>query len=210
MEKNTITINDIPYNINEIEGLIWKNLINGASKSRDGFHTMTIGTWDDEHQQVALRTVVLRKSDEAKKTLFFHTDTRSRKYHHLKKNPKISIMLYDSHRRMQLTVSAVVDIHTDDELAQQRWVATNPQSRRCYMTISAPHEEVDYPSIGYDEKFSKEDPTEAESNPFRENFCVVECKVTSIEWLFLHHTGNRKAMFHYTDGKFTKAQWHVA
>jgi uncharacterized pyridoxamine 5'-phosphate oxidase family protein len=45
---------------------------------KNGFRTMCVGTVDEN--KAAMRIVVNRKVDEVHKTIYFHTDNRSRKY----------------------------------------------------------------------------------------------------------------------------------
>lgn len=208
MEQNKIVINDITHDIESIEQLVWKNLMNGAAKSKDGFHNMTIGTVDADGLPF-MRTVVLRKTDENTKTLFFHTDNRSRKVLHFANNKPITILFYDAHRRLQLFAVAKVVIHHGDALARLRWSQTNAQSRKCFMTADAPNSFADYPTVGYAEKYIKQEPKTAESDAFESNFVVVECQISSIECLILHHSGNRKAIFHYENGVCQKQNWLV-
>jgi pyridoxamine 5'-phosphate oxidase len=204
----TIVINDIHYDLDGLEQLAWKQLVSGAARSKDGFHTLCVATMNTEGEPT-LRTVVHRKADEIVKKIFFHTDTRSRKFQDLQRDSRLSMLFYDAHRRIQMTLKATATLHTTDALAEDRWRATNAQSRRCYMTIDAPNTTADFPTVGYDKRFAKTDPTEDESCAFRQNFAVVECQTHHLEFLFLHHTGNRKAIFKYENGVLKESFWAV-
>lgn len=208
MQQNTVTINDIPYDLEGLEQLAWKLLVNGAVKSKDGFHTMCVGSVN-ANGEATQRIVVLRKTDEIAKKIYFHTDNRSRKIEDIERNSHLSILFYDAHRRIQMTLKTTVTLHKSDNLADERWTNTNPQSRRAYMTIDAPNTYAALPTSGYEERFGHSEPTAAESDVFRQNFVVVECQATALELLYLHYEGNRKAIFNYQNGIFENSHWAV-
>jgi general stress protein 26 len=52
---------------------------------------MCVGTIDEN--TAALRIVVNRKVDESNKTIYFHTDNRSRKFSDLEQDNRISFVL---------------------------------------------------------------------------------------------------------------------
>jgi general stress protein 26 len=70
-----------------------------SSEKKNGFRTMCTV---DENKAAALRIVVNRKVDEVHKTIYFHTDNRSRKYIDLIKDNRISLLFYDARQRVLL------------------------------------------------------------------------------------------------------------
>jgi hypothetical protein len=208
MQPDTILINDIAYNLTELETLAWQLLVRGSAKGKDGFHTMCIATVNSDNEPT-LRTVVLRKADEVVKKLFFHTDTRSRKFADLQQQKCLSALFYDPHRRIQMTLKTQVLTHIDNALAEQRWREIRLESRRCYMLENAPNTVTPAPSFGYNPRFLDVFPEENDSEPFRQFFAVVECRAVSLEFLFLHHKGNRKAFFEYENGVNTRQNWVI-
>ena len=208
MQENSIIINEIAYNLDELEAFAWQLLVRGGAKSKDGFHTMTVATVDQDGL-LLLRTVVLRKASETTKSLFFHTDARSRKFADLEKQPKVTVLLYDPHRRIQMMLKMTAVLHVNNDISDERWVATNAQSRLGYMTLDAPNTPSITPTVGYEARFANTEPTSAESEPFRKNFAVIECQATVLEFLFLNRSGNRKAVFQYENGACTQKNWRV-
>ncbi|MDZ7878299.1 MAG: pyridoxamine 5'-phosphate oxidase family protein [Saprospiraceae bacterium] len=208
MVENTIIINQITYDLTELEVLTWGLLKNGAVKPKDGFHTACVATVDEDNEATA-RTVILRKSDGETKTLFFHTDTRSRKFQHLKRNPKLTLLFYDAHRHLQLSIKTKVSLYEDGKMADERWHTTHPKSRRSFMTLQPPGAPTELPLSGYEKRFDHAEPTDAESNIFRDNFAVVACKVVQLEFLYLNNGGNRRAVFNYENSLCVSAQWLV-
>jgi len=203
-----ITINETNYNLQSLETLAWKKLVNGSVKKKNGFRTMCVGTIS-ENTTPSLRIVVNRKADELNKTIFFHTDTRSRKYSDLLVDNRISLLFYDARQRVQIVVKATASLHTNDALANDRWRATSDQARLGYMTLEAPNTKSNQPTLGYEERFAITKPTIDESNPFEKNFSVIACYVYELEFLYLDYTGNRKANFYYENGALTNCFWTV-
>jgi general stress protein 26 len=117
----------------------------------------------DENKAAALRIVVNRKVDEVHKTIYFHTDNRSRKYIDLIKDNRISLLFYDARQRSNCC-KANATLHTNDALSNDRWRATSPQARLGYMTLdSQTRGQTDY--LGYEEHFAITKPTD-EKQPF--------------------------------------------
>mgnify|MGYP000134773432 FL=1 len=207
-DHDFITINDTKYNLQGIETLAWKKLVNGSVKKKNGFRTMCVGTVD-ENKAAAIRIVVNRKVDEVHKTIYFHTDNRSRKHNDLLKDNRISLLFYDARQRVQIVLKAHAILHTNDSLSNDRWKATSPQARLGYMTLEPPNTRSDQPTLGYEERFAITKPTDEESNPFEKNFTVVACEVYELEFLYLDFHGNRKANFYYKNGIVTNCFWAV-
>ncbi|MDG2433824.1 pyridoxamine 5'-phosphate oxidase family protein [Flavobacterium sp.] len=208
IHEDFIVINDSKYNLNQIESLAWKKLVNGSVEKKNGFRTMCVGTVD-ENKTAALRIVVNRKVDEVHKIIYFHTDNRSRKFFDLLRNNHISLLFYDARQRVQIVVKACAVLHTSDAIAHERWKATSPQARLGYMTIEAPNTKSDRPTLGYEERFASIKPSEEESNPFEKNFAVVACAVYELEFLYLDFHGNRKANFSFENSVLKQSHWAV-
>lgn len=203
-----IEINKVFYSLEEIESLAWKKLVNGAVKKKNGFRNMFVATVSN-NGEASIRTVVNRKVDEFDKKIYFHTDIRSRKIESLKIDNRISLLFYDSKQRIQIALKAHAVLHVNNDLQENRWQATSSQARLGYMTIDAPNTKCDHPTLGYDEKFATDKPSEAASDIFKENFVVVECQVYELEFLYLDYLGNRKANYFYKNGMLINCFWAV-
>lgn len=206
--ENEVIINKINYNLKSLEELAWKKLVNGAVKKKNGFRTMCVGTIT-ENSESAIRIVINRKVDEAKKIIYFHTDNRSRKYQDLQLDNRISLLFYDARQRVQIMVKAYATLHTSDSLSIDRWKATSAQARLGYMTVEPPNTRSDKPTLGYEERFSENKPTETESDLYQKNFSVISCQVYELEFLYLDYLGNRKANFYYKNGVLDDCFWTV-
>jgi hypothetical protein len=190
----------------------WTLMIRGKSDPRHAFHTpcvATVALADDGRLLPELRTVVLRKADEQARLLVFHTDVRSPKIRQLRSNPVLAWHFYDAKARMQVRVQSVAMLHHEDDLARQRWKASQVMSRLCYLTPFTPGSEVSFPP-------TQAGKSEHEMEGF-EQFVVVEARVTALDVLHLHHGGHRRAGVHYAvqpidkgteaGGGHAKAQW---
>ena len=155
---HTIKIDGINYNLRDLEKDCWVRLLNGSLKARDPFHNTTVAN-TNEHG-VNMRTVVLRKVDTAQKTLAFHTDIRSGKWKELNKDNNISCLFYDAAGGMQIRLAGKVTLHNEDEMAEEAWLKSNPNSRKIYMGEIAPSKISDEPTSGIPLAFENTEKTE--------------------------------------------------
>lgn len=202
--KDSIRINDIDYQLSDLEKDCWNRLVTGAVKSRTPFHTPSIATL---HQgEVNMRTVVLRKALPVERALRFHTDIRSSKWAELSLNPSISALFYDASERIQLRVKGSAILHHTNQITAEAWEKTTLSSRRCYLTQHSPSSFSGIPTSGLSEDIEQENFTLAESEVGLQHFGIVEIQVQSIDWLWLNHAGHRRAFFDYAKGSY---QWMI-
>lgn len=171
--------------LNEIPGLAWSMLADGAARGRAPFHTPVLASAGPD-----ARTVVLRVADRATRTVVCHTDQRSPKVAALAKHDAVVWVFYDPDAKVQVRLRGQVTLHHGDEIAAARWDASRPGSRRCYQNPLAPGADVDMPES-------------ALPDPERDgylNFTVVRCTVDVMDWLYLHALGHRRARFTWHDG----------
>lgn len=198
--KDQVIIYNISYSIDELEKDCWNRLINGAIKSRDPFHTPCVATINKG--DVSLRTVVMRKALPLSREIRFHTDTRSHKWKELEADNTISALFYDASSRIQLRVQGKAVLHFKNEITTEAWHKTVLSSRRCYLTALSPSSFSDFPTSGLSEEIEQENFTIEESEIGQQNFGVVSIQVASIEWLWLNHSGHRRALFDYVEGSY--------
>jgi pyridoxamine 5'-phosphate oxidase len=204
---HTIKIDGIHYNLTDLEKDCWVRLLNGSLKGKDAFHNATVANINK--QGINMRTVVLRKVDTTQKALTFHTDIRSGKWKELNEDNNISCLFYDAAGGVQIRLAGKVTLHNDDEIAEEAWLKSNPNSRKIYMGEVGPSENSELPTSGLPAAFESANPTLKESETGRKNFGVVVSKVNWMEWLWLNNKGHRRASFNYTDGNTFEANWLV-
>ncbi len=190
-----VTINNIFYSLEDVEKDCWLRLLNGSLKSKDALHTASVATLQDG--DISLRTMVLRKVLPVEKQLRFHTDIRSHKCQELQQNNNISLLFYDAAARLQLRIKGMAFLYNDNEIAETAWQKTPIASRRTYLTKEPPSSTVEFATSGLDEAYALRNPTEEESETGRKNFGVINIQAQSMDWLWLHHAGHRRAYFDY-------------
>jgi 3-hydroxyisobutyrate dehydrogenase len=198
--NNQVTINNINYSIDELEKDCWIQLVNGAIKSRNPFHTPCVATLNNG--TLSMRTVVLRKALPLQKELRFHTDIRSNKWKELQIDDSISAHFYDALTRVQIRIKGKAILHFNDEMASDAWQKTSLLSRRCYLTEASPSSFSASPTSGLSEAIEQENFTIADSEVGAKYFGIVSIQVESMEWLWLNHSGHRRAFFDYVDNSY--------
>jgi len=173
-----------------IEKAIWQLLQEATTSYKAVFHYGTVA--NIQNGRAALRTVILRNTDPVEKKLFFHTDIRSPKVAALKKDPALNWLFYDDPMKLQVRITADALIHYKDEIAEDAWQKLKTSSQLTYSITDAPGQYLE----------EKKGLPGMENDPellhfAKNNFAVVETTVLTIDFLFLHHTGNRRAIFDY-------------
>ena len=150
------------------------------------------------------RIVVLRNANSDQHTIRFHSDIRSPKVNNLKKNSKVFFIFYDKEEKIQLRVSGDAIINYKNNITKVSWEKTAHMSRKCYLAAHAPGTVSEKPTSGVSDKVENLKYTLEESESGYENFCVIETKIDSIEWLYLAAKGHRRAKFEYSKNNIKK------
>lgn len=166
---------------------IWSDLREGANHGAHPFHTPVFATAAGDDPDV--RTVVLRHVDEAQRQIFCHTDVRSPKVSVLQRNPRVAWLFYDRPAKVQLRLYGEVSVHCADAIAKARWEKSTSSSRLCYLAADAPGI-----SLSVADRRSP-----AVKDGF-DNFAVIACRVSAIDWLFLRAAGHQRVRFDLAEG----------
>ena len=137
----------------------------------------------------------------------FHSDIRSTKIDIIKKNSNCSLLFYGKKEKIQLRMKVESELHYDDEVTKISWDKTGHISRKCYLVTNGPGTKSEKPTSGLDNKFDNFNFSKEESEEGYKNFCVIKCKVKSIEWLYLAAKGHRRALIELKGSK--KFTWLV-
>ena len=197
-------IKDIPdyyNNINLILDEIWTLLQRGVVDRNEDFRLPVVIANSDEGADG--RIVVLRGAFKDKNILRFHTDYRSPKIEYLKKNKKIYFVFYSKKRKIQVRAEGTATIHKDNEITKQAWTKTQMMSRKCYLSPQAPGDLINESASDLSKDLGSNLPTLEQSEVGYKNFCVVESKIKSFEWLYLASQGHRRAKFLIDENKST-------
>ena len=192
-------------NFAEIEKKIWSLLddaiINRASPFR--IPVFICGNQNDFDGRI----VVLRKSDQSNKLLQFHSDIRSDKIKKLKNNNNASMLFYDKEEKIQVRIKVECTINYENEVTKQSWLKTGHMSRKCYLVSNGPGTESTIPTSGLKPELDNFEYTMEQSQEGYKNFTVIQCKIKSLEWLYLAAKGHRRARFEFSD--YTKGYWLI-
>lgn len=170
-------------------------LTHGVADRRSPFHTPALATIAGDGAP-ALRTVILRAFDPARRLLRIHTDSRSPKAAELRADARASVLGYDPKAQMQLRLGGTVTLHADDALAEEAWVTSRHSSRMTYAAAHAPGSPLPAPIAGPD------DPRAG-----RIHFLALVMTVASLEWLMLDPAGHRRARFTWNAAGAMTATW---
>tara|TARA_Y100000590_G_scaffold468594_1_gene651960 strand:- start:1786 stop:2391 length:606 start_codon:yes stop_codon:yes gene_type:complete len=169
-----------------------KYLLFNATKNRNHpFHTPVFSNISDKNI-VENRLVVLRKFDDKKMIINFHTDFRSPKIKGIEKNSNSSFLFYDPEIKIQLRIKSISTINNQNKITQQAWNFTKLSSRKCYLTKKSPSSISKKPEDGIPKHLKGIDPSIEESEDGYKNFVVMQNKILKIDWLNLASSGHRR------------------
>ena len=197
-------MNNIPNyynNINLILDEIWSLLQRGVVDRNEDFRlpVVIVSATDSAEGRI----VVLRGAFKDKNILRFHTDFRSSKIKSLKENKKIYFVFYNKKRKIQVRAEGVAIVHKDNEITKEAWTKTQMMSRKCYLSPQAPGDFINDSASDLSKDMGNELPTYEQSEMGYKNFCVIESKIKSFEWLYLASQGHRRAKFMLDENKST-------
>ena len=197
-------MNNIPNYYNNIDLIldeIWSLLQRGVADRNEDFRlpVVIVNSTDSAEGRV----VVLRGAFKDKNILRFHTDFRSSKIKSLNENKKIYFVFYNKKRKIQVRAEGVAIVHKDNEITKEAWAKTQMMSRKCYLSPQAPGDFINDSASDLSKDMGNEIPTYEQSEMGYKNFCVIESKIKSFEWLYLASQGHRRAKFMLNENKST-------
>ncbi|MDC0151060.1 pyridoxamine 5'-phosphate oxidase family protein [Candidatus Pelagibacter sp.] len=188
-------------NFSEIKKKIWLMLDDAITNRGSQFRIPTFICGDQS--EFDGRIVVLRKSDKKNNIVQFHSDIRSDKIKKLKRNPKAAMLFYDKEEKIQVRLKVECVVNYKNDVTKESWSKTQHISRKCYLVDNGPGSESDTPTSGLKPELDNFEFTMEQSEEGYKNFTVIQCKVKSIEWLYLAAKGHRRAKFDLETNKDT-------
>jgi len=185
----------------EIKKKIW-SMLDDAVTNRNSQFRIPVFVCGDQ-KDFDGRIVVLRKSDQSNNLLQFHSDIRSEKIDKLKNNKNASMIFYDKKEKIQVRLKVECNINHNNEITKESWSKTGHISRKCYLVDNGPGTESHTPTSGLKPELDNYEFTMEESEQGYKNFTVIQCKIKSIEWLYLAAKGHRRARFDIESKKDT-------
>ena len=185
----------------EIKKKIW-SMLDDAVTNRSSQFRIPVFICGDQSDFDG-RIVVLRKSDQTNNLVQFHSDIRSDKISKLKNNKNASMLFYDKEEKIQVRLKVECIINHDNEITKESWSKTGHISRKCYLVDNGPGTISSQPTSGLKPELDNLDYTKEQSEIGYKNFTVIQCKIKSIEWLYLAAKGHRRARFDLDNNKDT-------
>ncbi len=188
-------------NFDEIKKKIWLMLNDAVTNRASQFRIPTFICGDQSDFDG--RIVVLRKSNQKDNIVQFHSDIRSDKIEKLKRNPKAAMLFYDKEEKIQVRLKVECLVNHNNEITKESWSKTQHISRKCYLVDNGPGSESKIPTSGLKPELDNFEFTMEQSEEGYKNFTVIQCKIKSIEWLYLAAKGHRRARFDLENNRNT-------
>ena len=183
----------------EIKKKIW-SMLDDAVTNRSSQFRIPVFICGDQ-KDFDGRIVVLRKSDQSNNLVQFHSDIRSDKIPKLKSNKNASMLFYDKEEKIQVRLKVECTINHSNEITKESWSKTGHISRKCYLVENGPGTESSSPTSGLKPELDNFEFTMEQSEEGYKNFTVIQCKIKTIEWLYLAAKGHRRARFELDNKK---------
>ena len=183
----------------EIKKKIW-SLLDNAVKDRSSPFRIPVFACGNQND-INGRIVVLRKSDQTNNLVQFHSDIRSDKIEILKANKNAAMLFYDKDEKIQVRLKVECTINHDNEITKKSWLKTGHISRKCYLVDNGPGTKSPTPTSGLKPDLNNFEFTMEQSEEGYKNFTVIQCKIKSMEWLYLAAKGHRRARFELDNNK---------
>ena len=183
----------------EIKKKIW-SMLDDAVTNRSSQFRIPVFICGDQ-KDFDGRIVVLRKSDQSNNLVQFHSDIRSDKIPKLKNNKNASMLFYDKEEKIQVRLKVECNINHKNEITKESWSKTGHISRKCYLVENGPGTESPKPTSGLKPELDNFEFTMEQSEEGYKNFTVIQCKIKTIEWLYLAAKGHRRARFEVNNNK---------
>ena len=179
--------------LNKILEQVWKAIKDGVKDGSSSFHISTISTINLQGYPSSC-SVVIRNLNQAKRIISFNTDTRSYKWKELETNSQLELHFYDSKLKIQIRISGTAILHYNDLEWENAWNKSEEMSKICYSSRFSPSSKIDDP-METDNLIKNIKREQIEKG--KKNFGKINVKINKIDWLYLHHTGHRRALFKF-------------
>lgn len=179
--------------LKNIHSQVWEDFKDGVKNTKSSFHFPVISTINKDGFPSS-RTVVLRKIDKKNKIISFNTDIRSNKWNEIINNNKVSVSIYDTSKKTQIRILGKAIVNYKNKIWESAWNSTPRMSRECYSTPYSPSTVISKPEdIDLNLKKIKTEDYEK----YKINFGRIDIHIYSLDWLYLVHSGHRRAKFIY-------------
>lgn len=168
----------------------WERLRDAVKNRHNPWRTPAVANAGADGPEV--RTVVLRAVHRDEARLSFHTDARSDKVLQLQNQGTLSWVFYGANEDEQLRCWGRVKLHCSDTLAKQAWDQLHPSGRALYCEQAIPGTPW------------RPDEQILERVPGFDNFLLVHCSVSEMDWLRLAPECNVRVRMRHSDNGWTQ------
>ena len=190
---------DSSSSLSDILDHTWGLLTRGGADKKHAYHFPYLATYGP--MGVQQRTVVLRKAYASKRILRCYSDARTQKIADLQQNPIVNWLFYDHGSKEQIRARGRITLHQQDALAEELWDNIPPKGRGDYVGPVPPGTHTDHYTDNLPPDF-REEPTEENTRQGFDNFTVMECEVTTVDYLKLDRNGHLRAQFAWQEDRW--------
>ena len=183
---------------------IWHLLVQATSQ-RTAFTTMQLATLN-ERRSPSLRTVIIRRVNEATRSLVFITDTASAKVREIRQHPAVALTGYDAEGMQQLRLEGVASIVSNEKRRNEFWRTLAPHTHVLYRSHLVPGTPIAHPDDAFvtraeapldspaEQSENSEVPLDSTEAPPR--FALVDVRIERVDWLQLGTSPHRRFQLH--------------
>ena len=103
--------------------------------------------------------------------------------------------------KIKVRLKVECTVNHNNEITKESWSKTGHISRKCYLVDNGPGTESSTPTSGLKPELDNFEFTMEQSEEGYKNFTVIQCKIKSMEWLYLAAKGHRRARFEIDNNK---------
>ncbi len=194
---------DKTSSLDDILEHVWETLHQGYIDKKHPYHFPALATYGA--QGVQQRTVVLRHVSVSGRTFTCYSDIRTQKVAALHDHPEAHWLFYDANTQEQIRAGGKAILHHQDEAARKAWDAIPPPGRADYIGPVSPGTPSSVYTANLPESFL-ETSTENNTHQGWENFCMITCEITELDFLKLMKNGHLRTQFFWREDQWKK-QW---
>jgi pyridoxamine 5'-phosphate oxidase len=195
--------NDLPLSFDKS----WQILADGAAHRKGAAHAPVVATVD-RLGNPSQRIMILRHADRQRRSLRFHTDSRSNKMMEIGLGARASVLVYDAAEKIQLRLGGIARTEIYGVTADSAWDSSTLFARRCYMAENAPGHDSEHPTSGLPHWIEGKMPAHADIAEARQNFAIIGIKIDEVEWLYLANSGHRRARWNWSSDQWS-GRWLI-
>ena len=175
----------------KIEAEVWRQLELATHDKHHAWRAPVLATVDGDCADA--RTVILREVDARQKQLLTFTDERAGKVTQLLRHPRATLVMWSPALGWQLRCRVFLTLEMSGLAATSRWakIKLTPAAQD-YLARLPPGAPLDVAVAVASEPLQ------------REYFAVVSAQVLTIDWLELHRSGHRRAVFDEHGGRWVQ------